>query len=82
MLRRPPRSTLSLHGALPISHHGSRKSIQLWTDSGESCPDATVPIRRTTMKDVLRAGSLHKFGRKSFSKQNTKISSNDQLVSL
>ncbi|CDP16942.1 unnamed protein product [Coffea canephora] len=62
------------------THHGSRKSIQLWTDSGELCPDGTVPIRRTTMKDVLRAGSLHKFGRKSFSKQNTKISSNDQLI--
>ncbi|XP_071902561.1 protein neprosin-like [Coffea arabica] len=70
-----------LKGLKPLrpTNHGWRKSIQLWTDSGESCPDGTVPIRRTTMKDVLRAGSLHKFGRKSFSKQNTKISSNDQL---
>ncbi|CDP16944.1 unnamed protein product [Coffea canephora] len=71
-----------LKGQKPLkpTHHGSRKSIQLWTDSGESCPDATVPIRRTTMKDVLRAGSLHKFSRKTFSKQNAKISSDDQLV--
>ncbi|XP_027169341.1 uncharacterized protein LOC113769056 [Coffea eugenioides] len=73
-----------LKGQKPLkpTHHGSRKSIQLWTDSGESCPDATVPIRRTTMKDVLRAGSLHKFSRKIFSKQNAKISSDDQLGSV
>ncbi|XP_027122048.1 protein neprosin-like [Coffea arabica] len=68
--------------SLKPTHHGSRKSIQLWTDSGESCPDATVPIRRTTMKDVLRAGSLHKFGRKTFSKQSAKISSDDQLKTV
>ncbi|KAB5532062.1 hypothetical protein DKX38_018732 [Salix brachista] len=40
------------------------ESYQLWTDSGESCPEETVPIRRTTVKDVLRASSVKRFGRK------------------
>lgn len=40
------------------------ENYQLWTDSGESCPEGTVPIRRTTEKDVLRASSIRRFGRK------------------
>ncbi|KAK6924824.1 Neprosin activation peptide [Dillenia turbinata] len=40
------------------------ESFQLWTSSGESCPDGTIPIRRTTEEDVLRASSLQRFGRK------------------
>ncbi|KAH9776287.1 hypothetical protein KPL71_006661 [Citrus sinensis] len=40
------------------------ESLQLWTDSGESCPEGTVPIRRTTEKDILRASSIKRFGRK------------------
>lgn len=40
------------------------ESLQLWTVSGESCPEGTVPIRRTTEKDVLRTSSLRRFGRK------------------
>ncbi|KAJ6868997.1 hypothetical protein NC651_033930 [Populus alba x Populus x berolinensis] len=40
------------------------ESYQLWTDSGESCPEGTVPIRKTTVKDVLRASSVNRFGRK------------------
>jgi hypothetical protein len=40
------------------------ESYQLWTDSGESCPEGTVPIRRTPLKDVLRAGSVKRFVRK------------------
>ncbi|KAJ6760759.1 PROTEIN putative (DUF239)-RELATED-RELATED [Salix purpurea] len=40
------------------------ESYQLWTDSGESCPEGTVPIRRTTVNDVLRASSVQRFGRK------------------
>ncbi|KAL3512791.1 hypothetical protein ACH5RR_025508 [Cinchona calisaya] len=42
-----------------------KESFQLWTDAaGEGCPDGTVPIRRTTEKDVMRASSLRRFGRK------------------
>ncbi|AES71480.1 carboxyl-terminal peptidase [Medicago truncatula] len=38
--------------------------LQLWTDSGEECPEGTVPIRRTTEDDILRASSIKRFGRK------------------
>lgn len=41
------------------------KSLQLWTESGESCPEGTIPIRRTTEDDVLRASKAGRFGRKS-----------------
>ncbi|RRT38600.1 hypothetical protein B296_00055313 [Ensete ventricosum] len=35
-----------------------------WTISGESCPEGTVPIRRTSHEDILRASSIQGFGRK------------------
>lgn len=38
--------------------------IQLWAESNELCPDGTVPIRRTSEDDVLRASSIRRFGRK------------------
>lgn len=38
--------------------------FQLWSLSGESCPEGTIPIRRTTEQDILRAGSLNRFERK------------------
>ncbi|KAH7550495.1 hypothetical protein JRO89_XS13G0202600 [Xanthoceras sorbifolium] len=40
------------------------ESFQLWTNSGESCPEGTVPIRRTTERDILRTSSVKRFGRK------------------
>ncbi|URE26598.1 hypothetical protein MUK42_30112 [Musa troglodytarum] len=39
-------------------------SFQAWSISGESCPEGTVPIRRTTREDMLRASSVQRFGRK------------------
>ncbi|KAB2054835.1 hypothetical protein ERO13_A12G272700v2 [Gossypium hirsutum] len=39
------------------------ESFQLWRDTGESCPKGTVPIRRTTEQDILRASSLRRYGR-------------------
>ncbi|CAI8608736.1 unnamed protein product [Vicia faba] len=38
--------------------------FQLWSLSGESCPDGTIPIRRITEEDMLRAHSINSFGRK------------------
>ncbi|KAL5076413.1 hypothetical protein RYX36_015397 [Vicia faba] len=38
--------------------------FQLWADSGEACPEGTIPIRRTTEEDILRASSIQRFGRK------------------
>lgn len=40
------------------------ENFQLWTMSGESCPEGTIPIRRTTEQDMLRASSVSRFGRK------------------
>ncbi|RHN41642.1 putative neprosin [Medicago truncatula] len=39
--------------------------FQLWSLSGESCPEGTIPIRRTTEEDISRAGSIDSFGRKA-----------------
>ncbi|KAG6585174.1 hypothetical protein SDJN03_17907, partial [Cucurbita argyrosperma subsp. sororia] len=39
-------------------------SFQLWSMNGETCPEGTVPIRRTTEEDILRAASFQMFGRK------------------
>lgn len=37
---------------------------QLWSMSGENCPLGSIPMRRTTKNDVLRANSVRRFGRK------------------
>ncbi|BAT77957.1 hypothetical protein LR48_Vigan04g238000 [Vigna angularis] len=37
--------------------------FQTWQESG-SCPKGTIPIRRILREDLLRADSLHSFGRK------------------
>ncbi|GLJ20830.1 hypothetical protein SUGI_0379760 [Cryptomeria japonica] len=43
---------------------GAFKKFQLWHHMGE-CPEGTVPIRRTTQQDIMRVGSVKRFGRKS-----------------
>ncbi|XP_075485464.1 protein neprosin-like [Primulina tabacum] len=40
------------------------ENFQLWSSSDEFCPEGTIPIRRTTEQDVLRASSIQRFGRK------------------
>ncbi|CAL0331525.1 unnamed protein product [Lupinus luteus] len=40
------------------------ENFQLWSLSGESCPEGTIPIRRATEQDMLRASSVSRFGRK------------------
>ncbi|KAF3570371.1 hypothetical protein F2Q69_00061228 [Brassica cretica] len=42
----------------------SHEDFQLWSLTGEFCPEGTIPIRRTTEQDMLRASSVRKFGRK------------------
>ncbi|KAL6848107.1 hypothetical protein ACP4OV_022235 [Aristida adscensionis] len=37
---------------------------QAWSDGGERCPEGTVPVRRTTARDLLRATSARRFGMK------------------
>nr|GMC56788.1 DUF21 domain-containing protein [Ipomoea batatas]GME19984.1 DUF21 domain-containing protein [Ipomoea batatas] len=55
----------SMH-PVPKAHNNSNhefKSFQEWRKSGETCPEGTVAIRRTTEQDILRAGSVRKFRR-------------------
>ncbi|KAG7019804.1 hypothetical protein SDJN02_18767 [Cucurbita argyrosperma subsp. argyrosperma] len=40
------------------------ESFQLWSASGDFCPEGTIPIRRTTEQDIYRASSFRRFGRK------------------
>ncbi|KAK9052732.1 hypothetical protein SSX86_029362 [Deinandra increscens subsp. villosa] len=40
------------------------ENYQLWSLSGESCPEGTIPIRRATEQDILRANSVKRFGKK------------------
>ncbi|GAB2297425.1 hypothetical protein Dimus_031529 [Dionaea muscipula] len=39
-------------------------SFQLWRLNGETCPEGTIPIRRTSEEDMLRASTIRRFGRK------------------
>ncbi|XP_059447131.1 protein neprosin [Corylus avellana] len=41
-----------------------RDAWQMWHRNGTTCPKGTVPIRRSTVGDVLRAKSLLHFGKK------------------
>ncbi|CAK7341233.1 unnamed protein product [Dovyalis caffra] len=43
---------------------GVRDSWQMWHRNGTRCPKGTVPIRRSTVHDVLRSKSLFHFGKK------------------
>ena len=42
----------------------SRSAWQIWHQNKTRCPMGTVPIRRSTVHDVLRAKSLYHFGKK------------------
>ncbi|KAL2249206.1 UNVERIFIED_CONTAM: hypothetical protein Sindi_2394300 [Sesamum indicum] len=46
------------------SVNGFKGVWQMWHEKGEMCPKGTVPIRRSTVDDVLRAKSLYDFGKK------------------
>ncbi|CAL9049282.1 unnamed protein product [Musa banksii] len=53
--------------------------VQLWTTSGETCPEGTVPIRRTKEEDILR---IERFGRKPFARapQSTNVSNHEYAI--
>ncbi|KAE9593541.1 putative neprosin [Lupinus albus] len=40
------------------------ESIQLWSTSGEECPQGTIPILRTTEQHLLRESNMTRFGQK------------------
>ncbi|KAG4914060.1 hypothetical protein AAZX31_19G235300 [Glycine max] len=41
-----------------------RSARQMWHKNGTRCPKGTIPVRRSTVHDVLRAKSLFDFGKK------------------
>ncbi|GMI84505.1 hypothetical protein like AT5G18460 [Hibiscus trionum] len=45
-------------------NEGEDLAWQMWHRNGTRCPKGTVPIRRSTTHDVLRAKSLFHFGKK------------------
>ncbi|KAL8124705.1 hypothetical protein AgCh_012380 [Apium graveolens] len=55
----------------------STEVIQAWMNTSESCPEGTIPIRKTTEQDVLRASSVRRFGKKVRRRDTT---SNDHEV--
>lgn len=52
------------HRRHPNNDTANHAGVQLWAAaSGEACPEGSVPIRRVTEADVLRASSVRRFGR-------------------
>ncbi|PIA40119.1 hypothetical protein AQUCO_02500084v1 [Aquilegia coerulea] len=49
------------------NYNGSEEtehSWQMWHQNGEKCPKGTIPVRRSSVHDVLRAKSLYHYGKK------------------
>ncbi|KAK4762544.1 hypothetical protein SAY86_008312 [Trapa natans] len=70
---------------MPTSHtdNGSILEIfQPWSASGESCPEGTIPIRRATEQDLLRASSVRRFGQKDVRRVRRDTSRNDHEPKL
>ncbi|XWS48195.1 hypothetical protein CRYUN_Cryun13aG0052600 [Craigia yunnanensis] len=69
--------------ARPKGHNSTEavsERFQLWTGSGESCPEGTVPIRRTTEKDILRASSVRRYGRRRNVRKDSTGSGHEHAV--
>ncbi|XP_042392522.1 uncharacterized protein LOC121983901 [Zingiber officinale] len=64
-------------GHAPDDTAAAGDEFQLWRTSGESCPEGSVPIRRTTEEDILRASSVKRFGRKPAVTMSHDSESND-----
>ncbi|KAK8490120.1 hypothetical protein V6N13_121304 [Hibiscus sabdariffa] len=58
-----------------------QEHVQLWRMSGETCPEGTIPVRRTREEDMLRASSVRRFGRKPRRRVRRDSTSNGHEVS-
>ncbi|XP_043693322.1 uncharacterized protein LOC122643808 [Telopea speciosissima] len=58
-----PEGLFDKNKATTKSEQSSNSITQLWHFSGR-CPEGTIPIRRTTKDDILRASSVERFGMK------------------
>ncbi|PAN17485.1 hypothetical protein PAHAL_3G135300 [Panicum hallii] len=64
--REPAERPRSSSGRVDADDRDEEEALpQVWRRSGESCPDGTIPVRRTTEADVLRASSVGRFGMKA-----------------
>uniref|UniRef100_A0A0D9Y3U8 Neprosin PEP catalytic domain-containing protein n=1 Tax=Oryza glumipatula TaxID=40148 RepID=A0A0D9Y3U8_9ORYZ len=61
-----PEERPKVGGAAAAEAEAEEEAVfpQAWTDGGESCPEKTVPVRRTRRRDVLRSSSAVRFGMK------------------
>ncbi|XP_057774581.1 uncharacterized protein LOC130993635 isoform X1 [Salvia miltiorrhiza] len=48
----------------PKSRGMYEENFQMWSMSNEFCPQGTIPIRRTRVKDIVRATNIQTFGKK------------------
>ncbi|TKY61325.1 hypothetical protein E2542_SST11176 [Spatholobus suberectus] len=58
-----------------------RGAWQMWHQNGTRCPKGTVPVRRSTVHDLLRAKSLFDFGKKQRRFPLTRSSDAPDIVS-
>ncbi|GMI83486.1 hypothetical protein like AT1G70550 [Hibiscus trionum] len=56
--------TIEAQGMMNIGGEEEVERVQVWRMSGETCPEGTIPMRRTREEDMLRASSVRRFGRK------------------
>uniref|UniRef100_A0A0E0E1X1 Neprosin PEP catalytic domain-containing protein n=1 Tax=Oryza meridionalis TaxID=40149 RepID=A0A0E0E1X1_9ORYZ len=68
---RPKNYNLTIAGSSSSSSRVGEVVVQAWHAAGEECTEGTVAIRRTTEKDLLRASSLRRYGRKP-ARRNTR----------
>ncbi len=64
-----------------MSNEAVKGAWQIWHRNGTRCPKGTVPIRRSTVHDVLRAKSLFDFGKKQRSLSLARRSDAPDVVS-
>ncbi|KAK8579507.1 hypothetical protein V6N12_069831 [Hibiscus sabdariffa] len=63
-LQDPPERPRAYEAEGMMNMGAEEEHVQLWRISGETCPEGTIPIRRTREEDMLRASSVRRFGRK------------------
>ncbi|KAK8677152.1 hypothetical protein V6N13_142707 [Hibiscus sabdariffa] len=77
----PPERPRAYEAEGMMNMGAEEEHVQLWRISGETCPEGTIPIRRTREEDMLRASSVRRFGRKPRRAVRRDSSSNGHEVS-
>ena len=81
MLQLPPKIfPLDLDAVLAAASSSRRSQPQAWHQSGQ-CPEGTVAIRRTMVKDVLRAGDFEGYKMKKDGLASVPQPSRPQILS-